>query len=351
MAEAVFIVQGEGEGHISQSIALKEMLEEAGHVVRKVYIGNHPGRQLPEYFKEVFRDRMEPFQSPYFLRTPNQKGIYVFRSILLNMFRSFTYLAEIRRIRKAILELAPDVVYNFYDLVGALAMRKSGPETVRIGVGHHFLLHSDESLTGRGRGPYPWLLKWHTSLIMRSCDRVLALSFRETHVHEAVEVIPPLIRKAFREISHTPGDRYLAYLMTGGYLYDLIQMCWEDPGIRVDVFTSIRTDMKLPPGIRIHALDETRFRELMEGCRGVISTAGFDTAAEAAYHAIPLWVIPARNHFEQYCNSIDVERSGIGTPVTRLTPGMLSEIRAADRNLYRAWVDKAVSLVLNSVPE
>jgi uncharacterized protein (TIGR00661 family) len=351
MARIVLIVQGEGKGHMSQSMALKELLEEAGHVILKVFIGSHPGKQIPGYFREAFAGLMETFQSPYFLRTPNQKGIYAGRSMWVNLLRSFTYIGEIKRIRRSIRELAPEVVFNFYDLVGAFALRKTGSGISRIGIGHHFLLHLEESCRAKGGGADRWLLKWHTSLVMKSCDRILALSFRELPSQPGVRVVPPLLRKAFRELSYQPGNRYLAYLMTGGYLYDLVQMCRDDPDFEIDVFTDLTTGMELPPGIRIHPIHEIRFREMMARCRGVITTAGFDTAAEAAYHGIPLLVIPARGHFEQQCNSMDVERSGIGTAVSHLVPGILLQISAADRSAYRAWADQAGTLILKNIPE
>jgi uncharacterized protein (TIGR00661 family) len=351
MASIVLIVQGEGKGHMSQSMALKELLEEAGHVILKVFIGSRPGQQLPGYFSEAFAGLTETFQSPFFIRTPNQKGIYVGRSLLANLFRSLTYIGEIKRIRRSIRELAPEVVINFYDLLGAFALRNAGPGISRIGIGHHFLLHLEEYRNAGGWGADRWLLKWHTSLVMKSCDRVLALSFREVASHSGVTVVPPLLRKAFRELPYQSGNRYLAYLMTGGYLYDLVQICREDPGFKVDVFTDLTTGMELPPGIRIHPVDETRFREMMAHCRGLITTAGFDTAAEAAYHGIPLLVIPARGHFEQRCNSLDVERSGIGTAVSQLVPGIQSRIKAADRSSFRAWADQAAAIVLKNLPE
>lgn len=349
MINAILIVQGEGRGHLSQSIALSEYLEEAGHRIQKVFVGSRPGGVVPEYFSEFFKGRLELFQSPYFLRTPNQKGIDVGRSLIMNLFRSSIYLHEMKRIRKSILEQAPDAVFNFYDLVGAFALRKTGPGIRRIGIGHHFLLHLEAYRSCRKGMLDRWLLQAHTRLVLRSCDRIMALSFRAIQSKSGIEVIPPLIREPFRRMVHRPGNRYLAYLMTGGYLYDLIRMCREDPDFKVDVFTELKPGMDLPAGMRIHPFSENRFRELMSQCKGVISTAGFDTAAEAAYHGIPLLVIPARSHYEQYCNSRDVEQSGIGKAVYQLVPGIQAMAESSGNNQFREWADRAGSLILQSM--
>ena len=190
---------------MSQSIALQEFLEEAGHTVVAVLVGSRGQLALPDYFTAGFQDKPERFRSPYLLKTPNQKGIDVGRSILVNLFSTFTYLGEVRRIRRILRDLDPDVVVNFYDVVGALALRKARKGMRRIGIGQHFLLHMEGYRCGATSLLNRWLLGVHTRMIMRSCDRVLALSYRDIAGAEGIEVIPPLIRREWREINYRPG--------------------------------------------------------------------------------------------------------------------------------------------------
>lgn len=349
MARIVFIVQGEGKGHMSQSLALKEFLEDAGHTVVAVLVGSRGQQQLPGYFTEGFQDKPVQFRSPYLLKTPNQKGINVGRSILVNLFSTFVYLGDVRRIRRILGKLDPDVVVNFYDLVGALALRKAKKGIRRIGIGHHFLLHMEGYRCGATSFLNRWLLKVHTRMIMRSCDRVLALSYRDVAGAKGIGVIPPLIRRDWREINYRPGEAYLAYLMSGGYLYDLIRIAAEDPSFRVDVFTGLSTDMEIPQHVRIHPPEGEAFRKALAGCRGLITTAGFDTVAEAAYHGIPVLVIPARHHFEQQCNSMDVVRSRIGKAAEQLTPDAISQMTATKALSFRDWADQAGPMVLKAL--
>ena len=91
MANCVFIVQGEGRGHMSQSIALKEYLEKAGHLVEAVFVGTPNAASLPDYFRDHFPNRIRIFQSPYFLGTPNRKGIYVGRTLLIEIHPSWPF--------------------------------------------------------------------------------------------------------------------------------------------------------------------------------------------------------------------------------------------------------------------
>jgi uncharacterized protein (TIGR00661 family) len=350
MAKCVFIVQGEGRGHMSQAIALKEHLDGAGFSLEAVFVGKKHTQVLPDYFVHCFGNKIRPFHSPYFLNTPNRKGIYVGRTLLFNLIRSPAYLREVARIRRTILSLKPEVVVNFYDVVGALALRKLNPAIKRIGIGHHFYLHY-KNYFGLQRGLDRQLLAWHTRIIMRSCDRVLALSYREERGNSKIEIVPPLIRKAYRELTYQHGSRYLVYFLKEGYIYDLIRLAREDPEFLADVFTEVLPGIELPAGIRIFPKKGAEFREKMASCKGLIESAGFDTIAEAAYHGIPQAVIPVRNHFEQRCNSLDVEASGIGVKLDQLVPGLQQNMKRVDPAAYRKWADRSGELFLKNLKE
>ena len=48
----VFAVQGEGRGHLTQAIAVYEMLTQRGHQVKAVLIGSSSRREIPAFVKE-----------------------------------------------------------------------------------------------------------------------------------------------------------------------------------------------------------------------------------------------------------------------------------------------------------
>ena len=351
MASCVFIVQGEGKGHMSQALALKEYLDEAGHTVEAVLLGTGYADEVPDYFRKVFDHKLRTFRSPWFLRTPNKKGIYVGRTLLFNLLYSVGYLKEIARIRREINALQPDVIFNFYELLGALAMRKTASGIRKIGLGHHFYLHLNLTLSRMGPSWHRILLRMHTRMIMKSCDRVLALSFRKEQGSDAIRVVPPLIRREFREMNHIPGNSYLVYLLQEGFFYDLVRLARSRPGFQADLFTTLNPDIEIPEGIRIHPFDAKKFSKLMASCKGLITTAGFDSAAEAACHGIPLAVIPSHNHFEQKCNGADITAKGIGISVSQIDLGILERMHSFDAREYRAWVDQAGKAILNSMEE
>lgn len=351
MARCLFIVQGEGKGHMSQALALKEHLETAGHAVEAVLLGIRAPEAVPDYFREAFPDTLQTFPSPWFLRTPNRKGIYVGRTLGYNLLHSGSYLRSVSRIRREIQRVQPEVIFNFYEMLGALAMRKAAPGIRTIGLGHHFYLYLNRSYCSRGPAWQRLLLHLHTRLIMKSCQQVLALSFRDETGRDPIQVIPPLVRREFREIIHVPGERYLVYFLQEGFLYDLIQLALHIPGFQADVFTSLQPAMDIPDGIRIHPFDAEKFCKFMASCKGLITTAGFDSVAEAAYHGIPLAVVPSRNHLEQLCNAAETGERGIGIYAPQIDPGTLSQMRAFDPAEYRRWADQAGSRIIESMRE
>ena len=102
---------------MSQAMALKEHLEEAGHEVTVVFASVRPGSSLPDYFVHCFGEKIIPFKSPYFLRTPNRKGIYVGRSLLFNLLRSVSYIRD-----ELVSRRKHTVLFATHNLEGAIAL-------------------------------------------------------------------------------------------------------------------------------------------------------------------------------------------------------------------------------------
>ena len=48
----LFIVQGEGRGHLTQAISLSQMLRRHGHEVVEVLVGKSSNREIPAYQPE-----------------------------------------------------------------------------------------------------------------------------------------------------------------------------------------------------------------------------------------------------------------------------------------------------------
>ena len=64
--------------------------------------------------------------------------------------------------------------------------------------------------------------------------------------------------------------------------------------------------------LTFHQLDGTKYLRMMQTCRALVSTAGFESVCEAMYLGKPVLMVPVPRHFEQACNAIDGVLAGAG---------------------------------------
>lgn len=61
-------------------------------------------------------------------------------------------------------------------------------------------------------------------------------------------------------------------------------------------------------------------------------------------------ILPVENHFEQFLNARDAERTGIGMADTAFRLSRLLEpVRAEVTATFRAWVDQAETIAIHAV--
>ena len=75
----VFLVQGEGRGHMTQAISLYQILEKNGHEISHVFIGRSKRRKIPAYFYESIRSPITELDSPNFITDEREKSIREWR--------------------------------------------------------------------------------------------------------------------------------------------------------------------------------------------------------------------------------------------------------------------------------
>lgn len=68
----LFIVQGEGRGHLTQCIALEEILRNSGNEVIEILVGKSNARNLPGFFS---RSVHAPIKRPFtYIKSINKKN-------------------------------------------------------------------------------------------------------------------------------------------------------------------------------------------------------------------------------------------------------------------------------------
>ena len=79
----LFIVQGEGRGHLTQAITLEEMLLRNGHEVVEVLVGESSSRILPGFFNRNIQAPVKRFISPNFLPAADNKRANLKKSFII----------------------------------------------------------------------------------------------------------------------------------------------------------------------------------------------------------------------------------------------------------------------------
>ena len=217
--KVLFIVQGEGRGHLTQAITLEEILRRNGHEVVEVLVGKSNTRRLPGFFNRSIQAPVKRFLSPNFLPTPANKRVSMSRSIAYNLMQVPAYLRSICYIHRRIHETDVDLVINFYELLTGLTYLFFRPSVPQISVGHQYLfLHHDFEFPQKN--PVSLLmLRFFTRLTCIGAKEKLALSFRpmETDEEAHIRVVPPLLRREVLCCEAASGEYVHGYMVNTGF--------------------------------------------------------------------------------------------------------------------------------------
>lgn len=163
--KVIFVIQGEGRGHLTQALALKQMLLHEGHEVVKVLVGKSKNRVIPEFFQNKIGTPIEVFDSPNFLPSKDNRKFNLLRSLAYNTLLVPNYLSSIHLIRKNIQKSGADIIINFYEVLCGITCSLFRFGIPEVCIGHQYLfLHPSFQMPGK----YPVsesLLKFFTRII------------------------------------------------------------------------------------------------------------------------------------------------------------------------------------------
>ena len=135
----LFIIQGEGRGHLTQAITLESILRRNGHDVVEVLVGQSDSRRLPGFFNRNIKAPVKRFQSPNFLPTSANRRVSLVRSVGYNLLRLPAYVRSMYYINRRIRETGAELVINFYELLTGLTYFFFRPSVTQLCIGHQYL--------------------------------------------------------------------------------------------------------------------------------------------------------------------------------------------------------------------
>ena len=347
----LFVVQGEGRGHFTQALSMKNMLERNGHEVVSVMVGCSAKRKLPAFFTEKIKSEIIQFQSPNFMPTPKGKNSPLMISIMYNFLLSAVYISSILTIRRTIKEKQPDIVINFYELLCGITYGIFEPKAPMVCVAHqYYFLTPDFKYEGNKKWEFK-LLNFYSRMIAWNSTKILALSFRIDHnsYYGKIAIVPPLLRQEVLNQEITEGDYVHGYMLNSGYANDLIEWSKENPTQPLHFFwdkKSAEKEEQLTPMLTLHQLSDTLFLEYMAGCKAYATTGGFESVCEAMYLQKPVLMVPT--HIEQECNVMDALRSGVGVTADEFDLNILLNFVPSYKKSteFRHWTRTAESLFM-----
>lgn len=348
----LLIVQGEGRGHLTQALALSELLRKNGHTVGEVLVGRCKGREIPSFFFDRIAAPVVGFDSPSIDYGRSGTEGQMFRSVLGNLTPKHLgrWARSIALVGRRIKATRPDVVINLYDMLGGLAHSWSRTQAPLVAIAHQFLVDHPNYPHKKERGVST--LRWGNRLAGWGADRRLALSFYPLPdpLRGRIRVVPPLLRAELFDLTVAHEGFYLGYMLNAAY-FDQVDAWHRAHPERVLHFFWDKREApevwEVRPGFTMHRLNDQKFLSLMARCGGYVTTAGFESVCEALYLGKPIEMIPA--HVEQRLNACDAVGFGAGVSADSFDLGLLAgavENYHADTAGFRAWVGGAERLFL-----
>lgn len=352
----LFVIQGEGRGHLTQAISLRQKLEGEGHQVVAALVGKSPARRLPDFFLRKMEVPIHPFESPNFLPTAQNKQVHLLRSVGYNLCRCWKYARSMRFIARMIQDTQADVVVNFYELLTGFTYALYRPKAVMVCVAHQYLFLHPDFRFPPGHVLSLASLRFFTRLTAMGATKKLALSFRKMPEvdGEGLVVVPPLLRQEVLEQVSTRGDYLHGYLLNSGFAEEIRE--WHDhhPEVGLHFFwdkRGVSSEVRMDDTLSFHALDDHLFVRYMAGSKAYATTAGFESVCEAMFLDKPVLMVPT--HIEQVCNAHDASLSGAGAvsegfDLDRLLSLAEHPVSHVD---FRHWVQQADWLILREFRE
>lgn len=354
MAKFLFVVQGEGRGHLTQALALQDILHNAGHKVVAVLVGKSY-RKIPDFFIAKMQAPLHYFESPNFVKDSNNRSILIGKTISYNLLKTRTFFASMRELSAYYEQYQPDVIINFYDLLAGFYNLFHKTPAPMVVVGHQFFLQHPQFEYPQGHKVEKFLLNLNTNLTAHKAKLKLALSFAPyLSDYKNIKILPPLLRKEVLSLSPETQDFILCYVNNDGYGDDIIAWHKQNPDVKLECFWDRKNAPEVEhfsENLTFHQISDTKFLEKMRTCRGLVTTAGFESVCEAMYLGKPVMMIPVEGQFEQSCNALDAQKAGAGivSKDFNITPFLNYLEIYQPTTQMRDWVQKAPEMFVESL--
>jgi uncharacterized protein (TIGR00661 family) len=358
MSKFLFVVQGEGRGHLTQAISLFEILTSAGHQVVSVMVGMDNENNLPSFFREKISVKIDTFPAPS-LVYGQTKAVKVWDTISTHLKKFPKYRKSVQFLAKKVEEYQPDVIVNFYDMICGLYAQFYRPSIPVVCIGHQYLLLHQSFISLPNKHIDRFLLNLNTKLTSLNATRKLALSFVQMPDDKAhsIAVTPPLLRDEVKKLTPTSKPFILAYITHHKLSEDIINWHANNREVQIHCFWNnpeFANEWQFRENLTFHQVNSEKFLRMMEECSGLVCTAGFESVCEAMYLGKPIMMVPVPNHIEQEINAWDGQRAGAGIADTAFDLSRFISYLPVHENIsenFKSWQGQTSQLFLKNLEE
>lgn len=354
----IYFVQGEGRGHLSQALCLKSQLEARGHELLAVIIGSGDNKP-PLFFQKAINAPVFLVDSPGFLIDKKGEGIRPIASIIKAITSSPRYAHSLKKIRNIFKELSPDIIISFYEPLAGVYVRLWQDKRPLFCVAHQYFIDHPAWKFPPGDYSAQQAYKLFNRLNAPRRAHRLALSFTaQTDIKEKnLFIVPPLIRPEIKQQPISDDGFVLAYLLNPGYQEQIKSWSLSRPEIKIEAFSNAVPEgesLTITPSLISHGLSGDKFLKRLASCRAYVSTAGFDSVAEAAYLGKSILVVPTKNHFEQKCNAYEVSQMSLALSADNFKLDLLMNDKNKNYSKralssFRQWVDQHADKIVEII--
>jgi uncharacterized protein (TIGR00661 family) len=193
-----------------------------------------------------------------------------------------------------------DLVISDFEPVSAWAAKLKKVPT--LSMSHQAAFESEHT-------PRPKKKSWISEFIMKyyaPCDDSIAFHFESYDTF----ILPPIIREEVRRLKPYQGKHITVYLpafplaLLESIFGKIKQREWH-------IFTPYTDTVIRKKNLILIPVNNTEFLSSLEGAEGLVTSAGFESCAEAMYLGKKLLTIPIQHQYEQYCNAAALKKMGV----------------------------------------
>lgn len=354
-SKILFIVQGEGRGHLTQAIAMREILLTAGYKNICTLVGISQFRKTPSFFYDKMDNQIREYISPNFIRDKKNRSLRIFISLLINVFKCRQYFKSLKIIHKNVKEFKPDLILNFYEPLTGLYYIIYKPKVPIISIAHQYFYQHPEFECPKG-GINKFFLKLLTKITCKGSIKKLAIHIEQksNYYKKKIFIIPPLIRSDVLNQSVANNGHFCIYLLNRGYSNNIIDWHNKNKNVHLHCFWDNQSAGKIymyDKTLTFYQIDDQIFTESLSSSDGLLTTAGYESVCEAMYFGKPVLMVPVGNHFEQYVNSIVFQKAGAGISASYFDIDKFVAYKNDFRvnEGFKEWIKKAPEIIIDII--